>query len=148
MSLLMFVYIINLYYLEETRAKFAERSPCDLLGLSLSMLLTVPGKYSALIWNFLWLIILHFKTWVSIFSFLYLPKICSSNDFYNPLPSKFNNIVINLILWALIFSRTFTTPNPSNSLGSWSCSLHIRCFFIRPNKILYHSVNLFSIFLR
>ena len=45
----MFVYIINLYYLEETRAKFAERSPCDLLGLSLSMLLTFPGKYSALI---------------------------------------------------------------------------------------------------
>ena len=53
---------------------------------------------------------------------------CSASDFHNPSPSLPNNLFINLIRCPLIFSRTFTTPNPPNSLGSWSCSLDIRCF--------------------
>ena len=42
-------FAVCLHYHEEVRARFAERSPCDVLGLSLSMLLTFPDKYSALI---------------------------------------------------------------------------------------------------
>ena len=47
-----------------------------------------------------------------------MPKKYSAKDFHAPSPSEFNNLVINLILCALIFYRTFTTPIPPNSLGS------------------------------
>ena len=56
-------------------------------------------KYSFL------LIILHFKMCVLIFNFLYLPRKYAANDFHDPSPSAFNNLIMNLILWALILTE-------------------------------------------
>ena len=50
---------------------------------------------------------------------LYWIKTCSYKVFECPSPSKRKNLLTILIICALIFSRIFTTPNPSNPLGTF-----------------------------